>query len=108
MKSKAIVLLALAAVLLLVAARPVPQPQAIVTGELQKAYASVCEHPWYPGLYLLYHVANGCGEEVFLHGDLSLDQVGYDIWAEGTLIQNGGCQILEVSTYSMCMPPNDS
>lgn len=113
MKRKSIVLLSLVGVLFLVAARPLPQTQAIVTGELHKAYASVCEHPEYPGLFLLYHIADGCGNELFLHGDFSADQVGYNVWAEGRLLQNGGCQILDVSQYSICVPadppdPRDS
>lgn len=104
MKRKSIVLLALVPVLFLVAARPLPQPQAIVSGELHKAFASVCEHPRYPGLFLVYHIADGCGRELFLHGDFSPEQVGSTIWAEGQLLDNFGCQILDVSQYSLCPP----
>jgi hypothetical protein len=108
MKLKSVVLLSLVAVVFLVAARPLPQPQAIVSGELHKAFASVCEHPQYPGLFLLYNVSDDCGREVFLYGDFSPDQVGYSIWAEGVLVENGSCQILNVSQYSICVPPDPS
>jgi hypothetical protein len=105
MKRKALFLVLVAATVCMVAARPVPVPQAIATGELHKAWASVCEHPWYPGLFLVYHLTNGCGDELFLNGDFTPDQVGYDVWAEGILLTTGSCPILEVSEYSVCQPP---
>lgn len=106
MKRTSIVLFSLVVVLFLVAARPMSETQGVVSGTLRKAYASVCEHPEHPGLFLLYHIADACGNELFLSGSFSPSQVGYSIWAEGRMLQNGGCQILDVSEYTLCVPPD--
>ena len=104
MTNRALVLALIIAAVLILAARPVPTPQAIATGELHRTHMSVCEHPWYPGLYLLYYPTNGCFDELFLHGDLAPEMVGSGIWAQGILLRNGGCTILEITKFSLCKP----
>ena len=81
------------------------QTHGIAVGKLNWTRNSVCEHPLHPGLFLHYYVTDGCWHELFLYGNLTKDMVGNTIWAEGTLLQNGGCKILDLTSFSLCVPP---
>ena len=106
MKNKWLIgILLVAALLLLVAAKPAPEAVGLAFGELHWTRISVCEHPWYPGVFLQYYLADDCGHEVFLHGKLSQSMVGLDVWTSGIVLQNGSCTILEVSGLQVCVPP---
>ena len=106
MKKRWLVVAVLMVCLFLVAARPAPEVVGIAVGEVHWTRASVCEHPWYPGMFLQYYLTDGCGRELFLHGDMSTDMVGLDAWAEGIMLKNGGCSILEVRSLELCAPPD--
>ncbi len=106
MKTKVAVLVAL--LVLLGSAQLVQgssEIQSIVTGPLHWTRFSVCEHPLHPGLFLHYYVTDGCWHEAYLYGRLTQDMVGSTIWAQGTLLENGGCKILDISTFSLCRAP---
>ena len=105
MKKKWIAVALLMVSLLLVAARPAPRTRGIVFGEVHWTRFSVCEHPWYPGMFLNYYLSDGCGRELFLHGEMSTDMVGLDARAEGIYLQNGWCSVLEVKSLDLCAPP---
>jgi hypothetical protein len=106
MKTRVTILLALAVVGCLVAAAPASPSQATAFEELHWTRASVCEHPNYMGRFLQYYLTDGCGHELFLHGDLSLNMVGSTVWAEGEYLQNMGCHILDVDEMDVCDPPD--
>ena len=81
-----------------------PDSQAVAFGRLNWTRNSVCEHPLHPGVFLQYYLTDGCQHERFLYGSLTRGMVGSTIWAEGTLLQNGSCKILDITSYSMCVP----
>ncbi|HNS50648.1 MAG TPA: hypothetical protein PKO09_05645 [Anaerolineae bacterium] len=113
MKGKAILLSVAAGILFLagsiqVAHSSAPVPLGFVTGRLYWTRFSVCEHPYHPGLFLQYYVADTCGREIFLHGSLQRTMVGSTIWAEGMVRANGSCQILDIGSYSLCVPAGDT
>ena len=106
MRTKVVVLL----VVLLLAgnmgtALGAPQVQGIAVGKISWTRISVCEHPLYPGVFLQYYVTDGCGHELFLYGSLDRTMVGSTIWAEGVLLENGSCKILEIGSLSVCPVP---
>jgi hypothetical protein len=82
-----------------------PEGQAIATGQVHFTRYSVCEHPSLPGVFLQYYLTDGCGHELFLYARLSSQAVGSTIWAQGGLVQNGSCQILNVNSFALCQPP---
>ena len=100
----------LAVLLLLVGSIPVAQgsaeTQAIAIGKLTWTRASVCELPNYPGGFLQYYLTDGCQRTLFLYGNLKREMVGSTIWAEGTMVENGGCKILVISSFSLCSSAN--
>jgi hypothetical protein len=109
MKAKVLVVLV---VLLLIgvptaASAPV-QSSAIAIGQIRYTRFSVCEHPLHAGVFLQYYLTDGCNKELFLYGDLNRGMVGGTIWAEGALLQNGGCTILDITGYSVCQPASDT
>jgi len=103
MKAKVAVLVIL---LLLVGSSPVahssPEVRAIAIGKLTWTRASVCELPNHPGGFLQYYLTDGCQRTLFLYGNLKREMVGSTIWAEGTMVENGGCKILMISSFSLC------
>ncbi len=105
MKAKAAVLVAL---LFLVGSIPVAQsssgPQSIAIGKLSWTRSSVCELPQYPGMFLQYYLTDGCNRTLFLYGNLRREMTGSTIWAEGTMVENGGCKILVINSFSLCSP----
>ena len=100
----------LVAVLLLVGSLQVvhgsADSQAIAVGRINWTRNSVCEHPLHNGVFLQYYLTDGCYHELFLHGNLTQRMVGSTIWAEGTLVENGGCKILDISSYDLCPVPS--
>jgi hypothetical protein len=82
------------------------ESQAIATGQIHWTRCSVCEHPLHPGVFLQYYLTDGCGRELFLYGSLTRGMVGSTIWAKGTLLQNGGCEILDITGFSVCQGPS--
>jgi hypothetical protein len=110
MKSKVLVLLV---VLLIVgvpaaSAGSVQGGQAIATGQVRYTRFSVCEHPNHPGVFLQYYLTDGCNHELFLYGSLGPGAVGSSIWAEGSLVENGSCKVLDVTTYTLCKASSPS
>jgi hypothetical protein len=107
MKGKRVVLVAL---LVLLASAQVAHgsgdSQALAVGKISWTRFSVCEHPLHPGLFLQYYLTDGCQRELFLHGTLPQGMMGSTIWAEGTLLENGGCKILDITTYNLCQAPS--
>ena len=107
MKAKVAVL---AVLLLLVGSIPVahssPEARAIAIGKLTWTRASVCEPPNYPGMFLQYYLTDGCHRTLFLYGKLRREMVGSTIWAEGTIVENAGCRILVITTFSLCSTPS--
>ena len=82
--------------------------QVIAVGQLRWTRISVCEHPLFPGLFLHYYLADGCQNQLFLYGSLTQGMIGSTIWAEGTLLQNGACKILDITSFSLCQGPSPS
>jgi hypothetical protein len=82
------------------------ESQALATGRIHWTRNSVCEHPLHLGLFLQYYLTDGCGNELFLYGRLSQSMVGSTVWAEGTLLQNGGCTILDIANLHVCQSPS--
>ena len=106
MKAKVALLVALLVVLgAAQVAQGATDAQGIVVGKINWTRNSVCEHPLHPGLFLQYYVTDGCQRELFLYGSLTRGMVGSTIWAEGTLLQNGSCKILDITSFSLCVPP---
>jgi hypothetical protein len=101
MKRTGIVVLALLVVITLMAAGRVPEKPIVAFGVLHWTPASVCEHPINGG-YLQYYLTDGCGRELFLSGDLQQIMVGHSVWAEGTLLHNNVCQIVDVKELDVC------
>jgi len=105
MKRTGIVVLALLVVIALAAAGRVPEKPIVAFGVLHWTRASVCEHPINGG-YLQYYLTDGCGRGVFLSGDFHQIMVGHSIWADGTLLHNNGCQIVDVKEFDVCDNPS--
>jgi len=106
MKAKVALLVVM---LFLVGSMPVasssPETRAIAVGKLTWTRASTCEPPNYPGMFLQYYLTDGCQRTLFLFGNLRRDMVGSTIWAEGTIVENAGCRILVITTFSLCSGP---
>ncbi len=107
MKTKMLVLLAvlLVAGVPAAAAGSIDAAKSIATGTVRFTRASVCEDPNHPGVFLQYYITDGCGRELFFYGDLTRAAVGRCIWAEGVYVQGGWCKVLELTRYSLCVPP---
>lgn len=84
------------------------ESQAVAVGKISWTRNSVCEHPLHPGLFLQYYLTDGCQRELFLYGELTRDMVGRTLWAEGTLLHSGWCTILDITSFSVCLPPSPS
>ena len=86
--------------LALIAAVPISTP-AVVVGELHWTRISTCEHE---GTFLQYYITDGCCREMFFYGDLPEKAEGRTIWANGRMLTNGGCTILDISDFELCPP----
>ncbi len=107
MKTKVLVLLAvlLVAGIPAAAASAIDGGQSFATGTVRFTRASVCEDPNHPGIFLQYYITDSCGRELFFYGKLSTTAVGRTIWARGTYVDSGWCKVLELTSYSLCLPP---
>jgi hypothetical protein len=102
MKGKFEVLVLLAVVLLLVAARPGPAQvqETLAVGAVQWSPVTICG-PYH------YYVGTDCGGEIWLDwGGWPSDSgwAGLAVEATGSLTVDHGCRVLEVAEVTICWP----